>query len=197
MENLVLKGDFEEVSKLLGTLNDRNICLVVVLNHSLSNEQLNSLTSRNSSLILGNPINSNDVLADMSCMSKTFHIEQIVEEDLKKLGFPAHLKGYIAIKHLIIKMVEDEVWAKIAIDKITDVLYPTVAKELNQDNPKKEFTPTRVERAIRNSIERAFCLNKESFIDLIGEVHVQKGKPNNSFFIAEFYRYVNNQIKRI
>ena len=65
------------------------------------------------------------------------------------------------------------------LNAITMVLYPEVAK-------KYQTTPSRVERAIRHSIEVAWTKgNKEKIDEIFGyTVDETKGKPTNSEFIA-------------
>ena len=66
-----------------------------------------------------------------------------------------------------------------AINSITKVLYPTVARHYNT-------TPSRVERAIRHAIEVAWDRgNPDVLNDLFGyTITSSKGKPTNSGFIA-------------
>ena len=66
-----------------------------------------------------------------------------------------------------------------AINSITKVLYPTVARHYNT-------TPSRVERAIRHAIEVAWDRgNPDVLNDLFGyTITSSKGKPTNSEFIA-------------
>ncbi len=61
------------------------------------------------------------------------------------IGIPAHIKGYRYLRDSIILTIRD----KSAIDSVTKVLYPTIAKMY-------ESTPSRVERAIRHAIEVAW-----------------------------------------
>ena len=62
---------------------------------------------------------------------------------------------------------------------ITKVLYPTVAK-------KYQTIPERVERSIRNVIEKAWLSGMRETIDEIFGYTIDsgKGKPTNSEFIA-------------
>ena len=65
------------------------------------------------------------------------------------------------------------------INRVTKVLYPTVAMAYNT-------TPSRVERAIRHAIETAWDRGDvdtlESYFGYT--IHTSRGKPTNSEFIA-------------
>lgn len=98
-----------------------------------------------------------------------------VTEVLHRLGVPAHIKGYNYLREAIVYAVND----KNAIEAITKVLYPHVAKTFGT-------TGSRVERAIRHAIELAW---ERADIEVIQgyfgyTVSLQKGKPTNSEFIA-------------
>lgn len=91
------------------------------------------------------------------------------------IGIPAHIKGYRYLRDSIILTIRD----KSAIDSVTKVLYPTIAKMY-------ESTPSRVERAIRHAIEVAWNRgNTDTLNNLFGyTISNGKGKPTNSEFIA-------------
>lgn len=113
---------------------------------------------------------SSDV-AENHSMDLTFRITQI----LREIGVPAHIKGYEYLRHAIRLAVCDHVY----LDCITCQLYPAVAKEFNT-------TPSRVERAIRHTIEIAW---DRGDLDVLQKwfgftVSNTKGKPTNSEFIA-------------
>ena len=106
-----------------------------------------------------------------------------VSEDMKRrvtkmiqdLGVPANIKGYAYLRDAILLSIANPD----AINSITKVLYPEVAK-INQT------TPTRVERAIRHAIEVAWSRgNNEMAEKIFGyTVNLTRGKPTNSEFIA-------------
>ena len=91
------------------------------------------------------------------------------------VGVPAHIKGYQYIREAILFVIKNEE----AINAITKVLYPTLAKKFNT-------TPSRVERAIRHAIEVAWNRGQLEMHDKIFgyTVNSNKGKPTNSEFIA-------------
>lgn len=111
------------------------------------------------------------------------HIEEKETEDLEMavtnvihdLGVPAHIKGYQYIRTAIMMVVEN----MDLLNYITKNLYPDIAKLYNT-------TSSRVERAIRHSIEVAWNRGKPELTnEIFGyTVHNGKGKPTNSEFIA-------------
>ncbi len=102
-------------------------------------------------------------------------IESLVTKIMHEVGVPAHIKGYQYIREAIILAVDDIE----AVNSITKILYPTLAKKF-------KTTPSRVERAIRHAIEVAWSrgemeVNNSMFGNTISAT---KGKPTNSEFIA-------------
>ena len=98
-----------------------------------------------------------------------------ITEIMHHIGIPAHIKGYQYIRESIklsVKNVE-------AINSITKVLYPTVARHFST-------TPSRVERAIRHAIEVAWDRGDSDVLDSYfgATVYYERGKPTNSEFIA-------------
>lgn len=102
-------------------------------------------------------------------------LELIVSDVIRKLGVPAHIKGYCYIREAIIMCIEDSH----AIESITKILYPDIAKKFST-------TPSRVERAIRHAIEVAWTRGDLEYNEkMFGyTVSAAKGKPTNSEFIA-------------
>lgn len=102
-------------------------------------------------------------------------LEAYVTECIHELGVPAHIKGYHYIRTAIMMVVEN----MDLLNYITKQLYPSIAKQY-------QTTPSRVERAIRHSIEVAWIRGKQETInEIFGyTVHTGKGKPTNSEFIA-------------
>lgn len=108
------------------------------------------------------------------CYSKD-DLEMIVTGIIHEVGVPAHIKGYQFIRSAILMAIENmEV-----INHITKQLYPDLAKMY-------KTTPSRVERAIRHSIEVAWTRgSSETMESIFGyTVSCDKGKPTNSEFIA-------------
>ena len=94
---------------------------------------------------------------------------------LREIGVPAHLMGYDYIRTTIVYAMDNPE----ALDVVTKVLYPEVAKRY-------KTTPSRVERAIRHAIEVAWKRGKLETIDgIFGyTVDTSKGKPTNSEFLC-------------
>lgn len=103
------------------------------------------------------------------------NLERDVTDIIHEIGVPAHIKGYQYLRDAIMMSVND----LDMLNSITKVLYPTIAKKF-------QTTPSRVERAIRHAIEVAWSRGKMDTIDeLFGyTIHMGKGKPTNSEFIA-------------
>lgn len=118
--------------------------------------------------------------------AQTFDLEALVTEFIHELGVPAHIKGYQYIRSAIMMVVEDME----LLNYITKQLYPTIAK-------KYKTTSSRVERAIRHSIEVAWSRGKpETMDEIFGyTVDTGKGKPTNSEFIAMVADRIRLQIK--
>lgn len=95
-------------------------------------------------------------------------LETIVTDFIHELGVPAHIKGYQYIRSAIMMVVEN----MDLLNFITKQLYPEIAKAYNT-------TASRVERAIRHSIEVAWSRGKpEVMNEIFGyTIHTGKGKP--------------------
>lgn len=113
-------------------------------------------------------------------------IELKVTEILHQIGVPAHIKGYHYLRDSIIMSVEQPE----IINAVTKQLYPSVAK-------KYETTSSRVERAIRHAIEVAW---DRGDVDVLNSyfgytIHISRGKPTNSEFIAMIADKLRLQLK--
>lgn len=102
-------------------------------------------------------------------------LELMVTEIIHQIGVPAHIKGYHYLREAIMLSVKNPE----IINSITKQLYPTVAK-------KYQTTSSRVERAIRHGIEVAW---DRGDVDVLNSyfgytIHIGRGKPTNSEFIA-------------
>lgn len=102
-------------------------------------------------------------------------LEDKVTSMIHEIGIPAHIKGYQYLRDAIMMSVED----MDVLNAVTKILYPAVAK-------KNHTTSSRVERAIRHSIEVAFSRGRVESIDKLFSYTVcnGKGKPTNAEFIA-------------
>lgn len=119
-------------------------------------------------------------------ITEDYDLETLVTEFIHELGVPAHIKGYQYIRSAIIMVVEN----MDLLNFITKQLYPEIAKAYNT-------TASRVERAIRHSIEVAWSRGKpETMNEIFGyTIHTGKGKPTNSEFIAMVADRIRLQIK--
>ena len=102
-------------------------------------------------------------------------LEPVIHRLLLDLGTPCHLRGY----DYLVKAIEIVVGDPKALEGVTKVLYPDVAKAFGT-------TPSRAERAIRHVIEVCWERgNWETLNEHFGNtVDIDKGKPTNSEFIA-------------
>ena len=102
-------------------------------------------------------------------------LEAVVTDIIHEIGVPAHIKGYQYLREATILTVND----MDAINAVTKVLYPAVAKKF-------ATTPSRVERAIRHAIEVAWDRGDLEVLQKYFGYTVSniKGKPTNSECIA-------------
>lgn len=102
-------------------------------------------------------------------------VDQEIMEMFLTLGLPPHLKGYQYLREAV-KMVLDDSGI---IYSITKRLYPSIAEKF-------EVTATKVELAIRHTLEVAWQRNKmENLNQVFGcEVYLKNIKPTNGEFIA-------------
>ena len=103
------------------------------------------------------------------------NLEALVTNMIHEVGVPAHIKGYQYLREAIMMVINDID----VINQITKSLYPQIAARFNT-------TPSRVERAIRHSIEVAWGRGEPTIMENIFgyTVSAAKGKPTNSEFIA-------------
>ena len=103
------------------------------------------------------------------------NIEEKITDIFLTIGIPAHIKGYHFLREAIRMVVEDND----VINRITKELYPGIARKFNT-------TPSKVERAIRHSIDVAWNRGRvENINQLFGyKVYDKNDKPTNGEFIA-------------
>ncbi len=176
---------------VLSKINNNNILSkkpkTIVFSPSAHENIINSAMNHGASYYLVKPFEFSvlrDRIADITAEKQTAgnvfdtkskDLETNITMHIQQLGVPAHIKGYQYIRDAITMVIED----MDAINSITKILYPTVAKHYNT-------TPSRVERAIRHAIEVAWDRgNPDVLNDLFGyTILSSKGKPTNSEFIA-------------
>ena len=115
-----------------------------------------------------------------------YDLESLVTDFIHELGVPAHIKGYQYMRTAIMMVVENME----LLNYITKQLYPAIAKQYST-------TSSRVERAIRHSIEVAWSRGKpETMNEIFGyTIDTGKGKPTNSEFIAMVADRIRLKIK--
>ena len=98
-----------------------------------------------------------------------------ISQALHQMGVPANIKGY----RYLITAIELCMSDMDMLGSVTKLLYPTIAKRY-------DTTPSRVERAIRHSIEVAWNRGQIDVLDAVFgyTINTRKGKPTNSEFIA-------------
>lgn len=103
------------------------------------------------------------------------NLEITVTKILHELGIPSHIKGHQYLREAIIMVYENPD----LIGGVTKELYPDVAKKF-------ETTVSRVERAIRHSIEVSWNrANWKYMNEIFGHsIDADKAKPTNSEFIV-------------
>lgn len=94
---------------------------------------------------------------------------------LQEAGILPHIKGYSYLREAILEVVENVE----LLSAVTKELYPNIASKFNT-------TSSRVERAIRHSIEVSWNKGQLENLNKIQgfTVNFEKGKPTNSEFIA-------------
>lgn len=102
-------------------------------------------------------------------------LDNIIEDLLKEIGIPCHLKGHAHLCCALKLCYSDKEY----IDAMTKLMYPVVAAHC-------DTTATRVERAIRHAIECVWnSRDIENAMAIFGNtISIDKGKPTNSEFIA-------------
>lgn len=96
-------------------------------------------------------------------------------EILKNIGIPCHIAGYRYIQEAV-AIVKKEPYK---MNELVKIVYAEIAA-------KSGTTPSRVERAIRHAIEKAFTYgDSEEIYKYFGSSYSRdKGKPTNKEFIA-------------
>ncbi|HBU11921.1 MAG TPA: sporulation transcription factor Spo0A [Clostridiales bacterium] len=102
-------------------------------------------------------------------------IDQRIMEIFLALGIPPHLKGYQYLRTAIKMVLLDST----IIYSITKKLYPSIAMEYS-------VTPTKVELAIRHTLDVTWQRNKFEHLDQVFgcDVYLKNTKPTNGEFIA-------------
>ena len=113
--------------------------------------------------------------------------EAIIHEILKDIGIPCHNLGYGYLVEAIMMVMDGPAY----VNNIFYGLYPQLAIRF-------DTTASRVERAIRHSIELGWSRgDRDVLAKYFGNtVSPEKGKPTNSEFIAQIANVVRMRMKQ-
>lgn len=117
--------------------------------------------------------------------NESFDMELEITDIIKSIGVPAHIRGYKYLRYAIALAVEDDEM----VAHITKMLYPSVAKEF-------DTAPSRVERAMRHAIEKAFDYGDKNALTSIFGDNVFSRRMTNAEFIAHIADEIRLQKKR-
>ena len=111
------------------------------------------------------------------------NLNKRISELVKRIGIPAHLKGYGYTIEAVIEFVKNPNPNL----SMTKSLYPKIAKKYGT-------TPSRVERGIRHGVEVALGRGDSKLVNNLFKCSIlsEKGKPTNSEFIATLAEAIKN-----
>ena len=106
--------------------------------------------------------------------------------ELRKIGVPAHLRGYAYLAEAVVLTVQQPE----TIHHMTAGLYPSVAR-------KYHTTPGGAERAMRHAIEVAWTRGRLDTVNqMYGyKVFAKEDKPTNGEFIARMANVVKQRMR--
>lgn len=199
MDLFMAKLDSIGIMRAINKMNDVKTPLFVVLSSYDSPALEREIMSNGASYFVIKPydirnlleniksiLNSKKLDGSIRKLDSSIGMEVKVTEILHQIGVPAHIKGYHYLRDSIIMSIEHPE----IINAVTKQLYPSVAK-------KYETTSSRVERAIRHAIEVAW---DRGDVDVLNSyfgytIHISRGKPTNSEFIAMIADKLRLQLK--
>lgn len=116
------------------------------------------------------------------------NVETLISNRLNELEVPARLKGY----RYIITAVKEVLKNEDALEAVTKVLYPDVARQ-------HKSTPQRVEKAIRHAIEVTWNDNENNRLKREFGAYIREGKtrPTNSEFLAKLTQQIKQSQNKI
>ncbi|MBR1822758.1 MAG: sporulation transcription factor Spo0A [Ruminococcus sp.] len=125
-------------------------------------------------------------VAEKKVSKNCCNVELVVTDVIRRLGVPAHIKGYHYLRCAIINSINDFHM----MDCVTKQLYPFVARQY-------DTTSSRVERAIRHAIEIAWDRGSvEEINNYFGCTSDKlRVRPTNSEFIALITDKLRLQLK--
>ncbi|HHW11002.1 MAG TPA: sporulation transcription factor Spo0A [Firmicutes bacterium] len=113
-------------------------------------------------------------------------LEKLIILHLKRLGVPAHYKGYQYLKEAVLMVIKDGE----LLNRMTKGLYPAIAAKYGT-------SACQVERAIRHALEITWMRGDLAYIERLFSytVDAEKGKPTNSVFIASLAQRIGLEMK--
>lgn len=129
-------------------------------------------------------VNKIQITKECDEVSSSDDLEDIITRYLHNFGVPASVKGYKYLRSAILLAINDEE----SLEHVTKNIYPEIAKQYNS-------TATRVERAIRHSIESAWKRGRPEYLNSIFGNTILDTKPTNSEFIATLSDKIRLQMK--
>lgn len=108
-------------------------------------------------------------------------MDRTISALLLDVGFPHHLYGFTYIAYAIELIMQDPE----RLHHITKDIYPDIAMRY-------KTTPSRVERAIRTSIQSVWLYGNKQLISAIFHysIRADKGHPTNTQLLAALYYYL-------
>ena len=178
--------NFDKVTVICLSVSGSDKTMEMVMNMGAQHFLIKPQTPKTISDTIKTLTNTVELPETIHIPEKEYDIETIVTDIIHDLGVPAHIKGYHYIRTAIMMVIEN----MDMLNYITKRLYPEIAK-------KYKTTSSRVERAIRHSIEVAWTRgHQETMNNIFGyTIHTCKGKPTNSEFIAMVADKIRLQIK--
>lgn len=117
----------------------------------------------------------------------TKEVQEEIIHSLREINYPANLKGYNYMKTALETILNQPE----LIEYITKELYPIVADV-------HHTTPSRVERALRHSIEVVYDRNDPMYLaEILGPSNYNKGKLTNSEFLAVMAENIRISLDRL
>ena len=177
--------------EVLDRLKDlRGSCVILASGNFSDDKTINKVLQKGVKYYMMRPLNASLLVdrlrglfaePESSSGSETRERKSLASLDEKNsnifisIGIPPHIKGYAYLREGIKLAVENPS----IINNITKQLYPKIAEKF-------ETTASKVERAIRHSIEVAWNRQRIDAINAVFGVRVYIGteKPTNSEFIA-------------
>lgn len=173
MDQQMYQQKFFEILNQRGVTPERAAWIICHLNDFLKSGVMSNLPDSTESFNLPDSNNT-------EAIPKQETLTQKITNLLTHLGFRSSLCGFDYLRNAILYCIDN------GTVSATKELYPQIAKKIGT-------TPTRVERAIRNSIETAFERCPSKFTNLIGDSFCST-KPTNSEFIAIVADRIRNNL---